>query len=96
MFYPPDLARVNIERSLLDRNRDRPLPWGGVAVSVAARLAARGDSGRVVPRRATPLDCILQEEDIDGYSFDHEDDLESTLVRESYKHGVLVNSTKFF
>lgn len=96
MFYPPDLARVNIERSLLDRNRDRPLPWGGAAVSVAARLAARGDSGRVVPRRATPLDCILQEEDIDGYSFDHEDDLESTLVRESYKHGVLVNSTKFF
>ena len=39
--------------------------------------------------------CLEQEEDIEGFVIE-EDDLESTLVRESYKHGVLVNSSRFY
>lgn len=87
-------ARSSIERALLDNERERPLPWGGVAVAVAVRLASRGQAANgQVERRATPLEeCILARED---EGFVEEDDLEATLVRESFKHGVVVSSKRF-
>lgn len=87
-------ARSSIERALLDIERERPLPWGGVAVAVAVRLASRGEAvNGHLERRATPLEeCILARED---EGFVEEDDFEATLVRESFKHGVVVDSKKF-
>ena len=46
-------------------------------------------------RRATPLQaCLEREEDIEGF-VEEDADFESTLVREAYKHGIVVNSKKF-
>lgn len=86
-----------LERALLARDPSRRLPWGGTAIAKAVRCvyANRAPSVSSVERRATPLQaCLEREEDIEGF-VEEDADFESTLVREAYKHGVVVNSKKF-
>jgi len=88
----------SLERSLLTRDASRRLPWGGTAIAKAIRAAYdanRAPSSAPLERRTTALSaCLEQEEDIEGFVED-DVDFESTLVREAYKHGVVVNSKKF-
>lgn len=88
----------SLERSLLTRDASRRLPWGGTAIAKAIRCAYeanRAPSSAPLERRTTALSaCLEQEEDIEGFVED-DVDFESTLVREAYKHGVVVNSKKF-
>lgn len=88
----------SLERSLLTRDASRRLPWGGTAIAKAIRAAYdanRAPSSEPLERRTTALSaCLEQEEDIEGFVED-DVDFESTLVREAYKHGVVVNSKKF-
>ena len=69
---------------------ERP-PWGGSAVNQAIKLATKLDTSSAL-ERIGDYDCadLIDDVDVD------EGDLESTLVRESFKHGVLVDSTTFY
>jgi len=69
-------------------------PWGGSAVNEAIRLATRC-STRSQLEHIGEYDCADLIDDVYEDEND-EGDLESTLVRESFKHGVLVDSATFY
>ena len=83
-------SRSAIEEAFL--SPDDPPPWGGSALNEAIRLATRM-STRTQLETIGQRDCADLLDDV--YTKD-EEDFESNLIRESFKHGVLVDSSEFY